>query len=156
MAILAKQALQEREIEVDRQDLIKILQKNREDHIKTYKEALAGYKEAAAKKLKSDGEDARRALEKNLARVAGEIEEFNPDDPARFGDHFVLIQQVVMTLPVPRCYADAYDAALAIANWDVNKTLKLSFGEFNCFVRDKWNWMEEFKTISERYAAKKI
>lgn len=151
MAHLAKQALQERETEVKREDLLKTLIENREKHVKLYHEALAGYKAAAAQKLREDGEKARHQLEKNLKHVAAEIEEFDPERPSRFGDHVVLIQQVVMTMPVPKCYAAAYDAAIDMARWDVNPTMKLSFAEFNCFVRDQWDWKSDFTETALHY-----
>lgn len=151
MANMAKQAMIQREVEVNRKDMIVALEKNREKHIETYHKALAGYKEAAAKKLKQDGEDARRRLEKNLQQVAADIAEFDPERPNKFGDHFVLIQQVVMTLPVPQNYSSFYDAAIDIARWDVNETLKLSYAEFNCFVRDQWDWTGEFRETTMSY-----
>ena len=151
MAHMAKQAMQEREIEVNRVRLIETLTENREKHIKAYREALAGDKAAAAAKLKEDAQAARDQLEKNVNRVAIEIETFDPERPNRFADTTVLIQQFIMTLPVPRCYASAYDAAIDIAKWDVNDTITLAYSEFNCFVRDQWEWTEDFSVTNARY-----
>lgn len=151
MANLAKQAMRERDVEVDRKKLIETLETNKNRHVELYNEAIAGYKEAARSKLKEDGERARQKLEKNLARVGEAIEDFDPDKPHKFTDYFTLVEQVVMTLPVPKSYEAAYDAAIDIAKWDVNETMKLTFAEFNCFVRDEWDWKDNFLEVSNSY-----
>lgn len=147
----AIQDLQSREVEVNRKSLIDTLKKNKESHIKTYNESLTGYKKAATAKLKEDGLAATTQLEKRLKQVEADIEEFDPEKPHEFSDHFILIQQVVMTLPVPQSYAAEYEAAIDIAKWDVNDTMKLTFAEFQCFVRDEWDWKSEFLAISKSY-----
>jgi ferritin-like protein len=151
MANLAKKHLVEREVEVDRRKLVETLKENKEKHVKLFKEAILGYREAARRKLSEDGEKAKKELEKNLAKVGEAIDDFDVNKPNNFNDYFVLVQQIVMTLPVPKSYEGAYDAAIAIAEWEVNDTMTLTFAEFNCFVRDEWDWKENFLNVSNSY-----
>ncbi len=153
MGQYAVKDLHDREIEVDRKLLIGILERNLQNHIIAYKEALNGYKKVALIKLHADGERAKRELEKRLKRIASDIEEFDPEKPHQFSDNFVLIQQVFMTLSVPKSYVAEYEAAIDIAKWDVNDTMKLTFAEFQCFVRDVWDWTKEFQTTNMSYSS---
>lgn len=148
----AKLDMEERSVEVNREKLIETLKTNKEKHIEEYKKALIGYREVATAKLKEDGEIARTELENNLKQIADDIQGFDPEKPHRFSDHFILIQRVIMTLSVPKSYADMYGAAIDMALWDVNDNLKLTYFEFQCFVRDKWDWTEDFQTTNMSYS----
>lgn len=153
MGQIARMDLHDRIIEVDRKNLVEILAANRERHIEEYRVALAGYREAATKKLDEDGHAAIKSLVENLKRIAVDIETFDPDKPHQFTDRFILIKQVIMSLPVPKSYADMYASAISIANWDVNDTLKLTYAEFECFVRNQWDWTEEFQATNSSYTS---
>ncbi len=66
MGAIALRDMQDRAVEVKRLDLIDTLNQNKEAHILDYNESLAGYKQAAAKKLQEDGAKATARLEKRL------------------------------------------------------------------------------------------
>lgn len=151
MANYAKAEMEKRKITVNRLQLVEVLKSNKERHIATYEEALKGYKEEALAKLEHDAEVARQVLEKTVKKVRSELEEFDPDKIGMFGDSFILIKQVVMNLPLPRCYAAEYDAAIAMAAWDTRDELELSFAEFQCFVRDEWDWKGSFEAVVKNY-----
>ncbi len=153
MARKAIAAMQDRDVEVIRLDLLETLRENRLKHIKNYREAVKGYKAAAQARLTLDGGKAVGKLTANLEEVRKSIDKFDPSQPHEFSDCFVLVRQIVMTLPVSRSYEEQYDAAIAIAEWEVNDVMKLSFHEFNCFVRDKWDWTDEFIAVSSSCTA---
>lgn len=149
MARQARQAQINREIEVDRKKLIDALKANRERHIAQYNEAVEGYRDAALAILSKAKASAVARMEKNFERIRVDLENFNPEEGA--SDRITLIQSETVDLPVPRNYSKDYDAAIDIAEWDVNDKLKLSFAEFQCFVRDEWDWTIDFVSNSAMY-----
>ena len=52
---------------------------------------------------------------------------------------------------MPRSYEEEYDAAIDMAKWDVRTTLELTYAEFNCFVRDQWDWQSDFQVTNALY-----
>lgn len=150
MGVYAVRDQEKREVEVNRMKLIETLEKNKEQHVKDYKEALAGYKEKATEKLSEEYLKAKVSLEKNLEQARKKIQDFDPEDPESTG-YLQLINGVKVEMRVPYNYEDEYDAAIDLAKWDVNETIKLSFFEFQCFVRDKWDWKDDFTAVSSMY-----
>ena len=97
---------------------------------------------AATAKLNEAKQAATRRIEMNFKKIKSDLEDFQDGDQR--SDYITLIQQENLYLPVPRNYSEAYDAAIDLAEWDVNDTLVLTYAEFQCFVRDEWDWTEEF------------
>lgn len=152
MASTAIHDSKNRIIKVKRTDLIKTLKQNKKKHQKDYQEAVAGYKAEAIAKLRKAHEDAKVELEKNVKRGLASIEEFNPADTSRYHDTLTLVRSITVELKVPRDYSEHYDAAIARSEWDVRPTLELSDAEFQCFVRDIWDWSDEFKNTTMLYS----
>ena len=151
MANMALKNLQERVVEVDREQLVAILTTNREKHLKDYREAVAGYREAAIEKLTKGYEFAKQKLENNLKIAKAKIEQFDEANPRASSDYLDLVEGQSVELKVPRNFCKEYDAAIDMAKWDVRKTLELTHAEFQCFVRDEWLWSNEFLAVSASY-----
>ena len=139
-----------REVEVDRKKLIEILVRNKDNHIMDYRQAVNGYVETAMEKLRTANEKAKQDIEDYFNVAMNKIKRFNPDDPGN-DSYFTLVKGVTVDLPIPRCYADEYDTAIQIANWDVNDTMVLTGAEFRCFVEDKWDWKDDFEATISNY-----
>lgn len=139
-----------REIEVNRVKLIQTLVTNKEKHIAEYQEAIKGYKEAAKTQLDLEIEKAKKKLENNYNQVIQKIEKFDPNDEDNT-DYIQLVPNITIELPIPRLYSEEYDMAIEMAQWEVNDTMKLTYAEFNCFVRDNWDWRSDFVKISNAY-----
>lgn len=154
MAQMARDDIKERKVEVDRLKLVEILVANKEKHIKEYHEALEGYKSMALEKLQDGYEKAKVKLEKNLERGKASIAEFDPENPRGVSDYLTLVESISVELRVPRDFSKDYDAAIDMAKWDVRETLELTHAEFQCFVRDVWDWTSEFAQVSMMYKAK--
>lgn len=153
MAALAKRDMQERTVEVDREKLVKQLEDNLAKHKAAYKTALAGYKALALQKLNEGFEQAKVKLDKNLQIATLAINQFDPASPTcHVSDYITLVQAVTIDLKVPRDYSKAYETAIDMAKWDVRETLELTHAEFQCFVRDVWDWKEEFDAINATYS----
>lgn len=152
MAAIALHDQAERTVQVKREQLIAQLTSNREKHLADYKIALAGYKEAAKIKLIKGHEDARASLDKNLKRGLEDLDAFDSRDPRKQSDYLALVIGVNVEMKVPRNYTSQYDAAIDMANWDVRETLELTHAEFQYFVRDVWDWTNDFYTTNATYS----
>lgn len=153
MANIARRDQTERVVEVNRGKLVETLKANRTAHIENYKVAITGYRVMAIAKLKEGYEAAKSKLEKNLKRGIASLDEFDPENPDSASDYLTLVEGIQVSLKVPRNYSKEYDAAIDMAEWDVRETLELTHAEFQCFVRDEWNWTNDFSTTNAMYRA---
>jgi len=107
-----------------KEKILKALKKNREEHIKIVKEAQKGYREKAIE-LVSD-------LLKDLK--AGKS---------------VSLQ---IPLPVPENHVDEFDRTIEMVQMCLGKTIELDVGEFQCYVRNKWQWQNHFLHSNSTYS----
>jgi len=141
----------ERTTMVKTAELLETLKKNREEHVKEYEEAVAGYLEEARKRLEGEFEKAKGELQKAYQRTQRELETF---DPTKAQDTIVFCKGISFTLTAPRNFVDAYDQAIQMMEWETREEVELNTTEFRCFIMNKWDWMQEFKAVSEMYLAK--
>lgn len=146
MAATAQQDMQERVVEVDRKNLVVKLKDNKKKHIDEYNEAIANYKQLALEKLEAGYKKAKVSLDKQVDLLRVKINQFDESSPDMGRGFLQLVDAITVDMPVPRNYTEEYDAAIAIAEADVNETLELSYAEFTCFYRDKWSWKTSFET----------
>lgn len=130
-------------------ELLETLKKNRENHVKEYEEAVEGYLETAREKLAEQHEKAKDEVEKAFQRTTEELSRF---DPEKAQDTIVFCRAIQFTLTAPRNFVDAYDQAIEMMEWETRETVELNTTEFRCFVMNKWDWMEEFKSVSGMYS----
>jgi len=154
MANFAMEDQKKRSVEVNRLKLIEILKSNKEKHVAAYDEAITGYCEQAVEKLREGYDSAKLKLEKNLDKGLASIKEFDPKNPRVTSDYLTLVEGIQVHLPVPRSCAKEYDAAIDMAEWDVRETLELTHAEFQCFVRDVWEWSSEIVALNASYTKK--
>ena len=138
----------ERTTFVNTKELLETLKKNRESHVREYEEAVEGYLDAAREKLAEQHEKAKIEVETAFQRTTEELSRF---DPQKAQDTIVFCRAIQFSLTAPRNFVDAYDQAIEMMTWETRDTVELNTTEFRCFVMNKWDWMEEFKTVSEMY-----
>lgn len=153
MAIQAKQDQQKRTVVINKERLLTQLLANKKKHVQEYEEALAGYKDMASEKLREAYEEAKVSLEKNLAKGLAKLADFTPDDE-EFSSYLTLVESKVVNLPVPKNYEEEYEAAIQMVQWDTRSELELTHAEFNCFIRDKWDWTSDFFSTTAIYNSK--
>lgn len=154
---MASQALrdqQERIVQVNRKELIETLKKNRELHIQEYDVAKKGYRETLRQKIVSAFDDAISSIDKKRTALLSWADSLTDVEISKVNDNFTLLNGINLEMRVPRSYAKEYNTAIDIAVWDVRDTLELSYAEFQCFVRDEWDWKQEFQQISALYTSK--
>ena len=138
----------ERTTVVKTSDLLEKLRKNRDNHVAEYEEAVEGYLDAAREKLAEQHEKAKKEVEKAFQRTSEELSRF---DPSKAEDTIVFCRAITFALTAPRSFVDAYEQAIEMMEWETRETVELNTTEFRCFIMNKWDWMEEFKSVSEMY-----
>lgn len=141
----------ERTVTVNRTELLKTLEANREKHRAAYLEAVAGYRVMATEKLDKLRTRALRQLADNFCLVQGKIDKFDPTDEDALGSTVVLLQGLSFTLAVPEDHTKSYDVAIEMARWEVGDTITLTQGQFQCFVLDDWEWQRQFQHLNKTY-----
>ena len=136
------------EVTVKVSKLLETLKENRENHIKEYEEAVAGYKEAASEKLTQARETAVKRMQVNFDKIQLEIDNFDPEEAQ---DYFTLVQQETVSLPVPKNYSESYDKTIAMLEWERGGEILLKSQEFDRYVLDNWEFTESFKAVSAMY-----
>ncbi|MGD9726573.1 MAG: hypothetical protein AB7V39_09270, partial [Nitrospiraceae bacterium] len=56
-------------------------------------------------------------------------------------------------LDKPQDYSESYELAIEIMTWERETEVKLSINDFQCYVRDKWNWKDQFRNSVLNYAS---
>lgn len=112
-----------REVTVNREDLRKRVQENRDHHREVYEKAMLGYTKAAIK-----------FFEEQLARALS-------------GKTF----QRMFPEPMPSDHTDDYDNVLDMLDMSVEDNITLGELEFRQYVRDEWGWKREFTATSSNY-----
>lgn len=155
MAAKALSNQMSRIVKVNRQRLIETLTKNRESHIAAFNEAMSGYKALALSKIDEAFQGLDERLAKRKEEIVDRVNSFTAETADKFADYFVLLEQVALNLKVPTSYAEAYDAAIDMANFDTRDELELTGAEFQCFCRDVWDWSYEFSATNFTYTGKR-
>lgn len=112
-------------IKVNRDELVKRVQENRDNHRRIFEEALVGYKTAAIAAL----EQCIRQLQNN------KIHGF----------------QSVTTLPVPVDHTKDYDAVLDMLSMSEDENIEIGEDDFRSYVRDEWHWKGQFTATASNY-----
>lgn len=126
-----------KEVKVNRKKLLETLEKNLGTHKAAYEDALAGYYQQKDAKLaalhaatsaanSNSTEDTRRAVHRAYQEFSG--------------------------LPKPTDHSESYELAIEIMKWEEENEVKLSINDFQCYVRDKWNWKDQFRASVLNYA----
>lgn len=146
---MAKQNLAGRKVQVNRVKLLETLRANKEQHIKDYNDAMAGYKSQLLTRIDEAFARAKEKIDYQYTRFKTKISNLTDEDILKQSDSFVIFDEISVDMKVPRCYDKEYESAIDLAEWDVNETLELSYAEFVCFVKDEWDWKSDFnETLS--------
>jgi hypothetical protein len=119
-------------ITVPRQKLIATISGNRERHIRAHDKAVKGWR---SKQI----ETVQRASVKAMRN-------------ARAGRQVSL----VVSLPKPSSYVKQYDRVLGMLRMDTSPTIKLTAQDYDRFVKDEWEWSNEFANSTIGYIKKKV
>ena len=111
-------------VECDKEEVLHILRKNKENHAKMVKEARIGYAKEAAKRLKIELERLAKGKAKGL----------------------------YISLAAPADYTSQYETVIKMLEMHKEPKIKLNANEVRMFVEDKWDWSQDFVGTNAKYA----
>jgi hypothetical protein len=103
-------------VNVKRDELLKKIMKNREEHRQAFEESVNGFKKEYKKKLSQMLEDA-------------EVDDTYDTN---------------LTLKFPSHHLSEYDQVITMLEMSTDETIKLSDREFSSYVMDNWNWQQSW------------
>lgn len=110
-------------ITVDRNDLLIILRKNRDEHRDLFLRAQEGFREEFIKILESRLEDARKNKRVDMH----------------------------IALDVPIDQTKEYDRAIKMLEMTLKETIDLSENDFKNYVMNDWSWMPQVTISNTKY-----
>lgn len=113
------------EVEVNKDDLLEELRKNRAAHRQQFEKALEGYSLQLGNTLR----DRIHQLEQGK------------------------IPNKHISLPEPEDHTSDYDRVIKMVEMNVDDTVHLTQQEFAHYVLDDWGWKQAFTMTSSRYGA---
>jgi len=111
-------------VRINKAKLIEVIEYNKANHLKEYKEAKEGYAE----------EFTRQLNEKLEMLNEGEI-------PSVYFEN----------LPKPESHVGEYETALSMLSYSVDEEIELSADAFRNYVLDDWGWKHSFSTTLSNY-----
>jgi len=115
-------------INVDKNELIKILKENKTKHEELYNEAILGYHAEVREKL----EDALRK--------------------ASCGEKYI----TNLDMSVPQHNIKDYDRIIGMLELATETEIELNSGEYDQYVNDEWHWAGMTNSINNMYASKML
>lgn len=112
------------QVEVDREEALRILRQNRSQHATIVQEARTGYVKKA-----------RAALEKRLDQIDQEK-----------------IVSLAFRLDLPKDYTGVYDTAIRMLELHQGTTLTMSADEVRQLIEDEWDWSDQFLAVNAMYS----
>lgn len=112
-----------REVTVAKNELVKRVLANRDEHLAVYEKAIKGYRSAAVNFF---GEQIDRAQQGK-----------------QFSTHFAEV--------MPEDHSDDYDAALDMLDMSEDASITLTAQEFRQYVRDDWGWKRMWTETTSNY-----
>lgn len=129
-------------IRVPKQKLLETLSTNRDTHKTEFTEALEGYYDALGNEIAALLEETVASMERNIARAKEKLPETRTQWPTR-----------VVLAKRPNNHTDDFDRAIARLKWETAEFVDLSSTEFDRYVLNKWEWIQEHITSISSFAA---
>lgn len=110
---------------MNRSELLDTLRTNRDEHVALHKKALVRYEAALVKELK-----------KQLARA----------EAKKKVNHSFLFK-----FPVPESHEASFNQVIDLLEHDVRDEIELSRADFQRFMRNEWEWSNQWATTNSTY-----
>ena len=115
-----------RSVNINRDELLKLVRENKEKHVREYQDSVADYKVAV---LKLCTENLKLAKTGDLAKIGS-----------------------IKAAPnMPTSYEESYTRAIRMLELSVDQTIELQEDVFNQLVLDEWSWKRQFVAASAMY-----
>lgn len=117
-------SLHSQSVNVNRAELLKVLIANRDQHVKEFNEAIAGYQQAMLDVLAKAVKDVKKGL----------------------------ITELNIRLPKPSSHEEDYSQVIEMLEVSVDEVINLSSDAFQAYYKDKWGWSAGFKALASTYS----
>lgn len=124
-------------VTVLRKDLLNTLQENLTLHKELFAESMKGYKDAKISRMNDLSLAASQATRENT-------------QPNRKAVHEAY--NAYAHLSVPQDHSESYELAIEIMKWETEEKIELNINDFQCYVRDRWDWKNSFVGSVNAYA----
>ena len=115
-----------RSVNINRDELLKLVRENKEKHVREYQDSVADYKVAV---LKLCTENLKLAKTGDLDKIG----------------------RIKAAPNMPTSYEESYTRAIRMLELSVDQTIELQEDVFNQLVLDEWSWKRQFVAASAMY-----
>jgi len=138
-------------IKVSNEKLLTIVRENKTKHDEIYETAEAGYWLEAEEFLKKYQKDTLVAMKKQYRKQIKDLKkqvakELKMVDQKKKSGYYY------MTKPFPENHSDDYQGVIRKLELSVEPEIELETNEFECYVRNKWQWRQSFLNTNTNYA----
>lgn len=112
-------------VKVKRGELLEKLQTNRDGHRHLFLKAQDGYRKAVIEALDKALTDAREGRE----------------------------YRIYIALQAPEDHTEDYDTVISMLTMSVDEDIEIEQHDFQCYVRDKWQWAAHANFLNTTYAS---
>ena len=151
MGHMAKRKMAERPVSIEKEKLLGQLRLNLKRHKSDYEKAVNAYQEKALEKISSLEEDVFEKVRENFEKAKSKLKGFDKDNPHLLQLNTAIVEPQFLDLPVPVNYSEAYENAITLFEWEQQEVVELSAAEFTCFVKNKWEWTNDFEVSTMSY-----
>lgn len=138
-------------IKVSKTELLGIVIDNKKKHDEIYEAAKKGYWVDAKEFLLKHQKDQLEQLKKNYLRETKDLKK-------QVAKELKMVEQkkkdgyVYMRKPFPENHSDDYQGTISRLKLSVDPEIELENAEFDCYVRNKWQWRNSFLSTNSTYA----
>lgn len=130
-------------VSVEKNKLIAILEKNRDEHLKLYKEAHKVWRRQV-----SDAYDEAAVRAREAAKAWSAYFEGDDNKPK------MVPLNDALSLQEPVSHVDEYDRALGMLKLPTGETLTLDMASYRSYVDDEWDWSRQAKGVFHSYTGR--
>lgn len=138
-------------IKVSKSELLDIVKDNKKKHDEIYEAAEAGYWLEAEENLKKQLKEQLTNFKKNYQK---QVKDFKK----QISKELKMVEQkkkdgyTYMRKPFPENHSDDYQGTIKRLELSVEPHIELENNEFDCYVRNKWQWRTSFLNTNSYYA----
>ena len=138
-------------IKVSKTELLDIVQDNKKKHDEIYTAAEHGYWIDAKEFLLKHQREQMEQLKRNYLKTVKDLKK-------QVAKELKMVEQkkkdgyFYMRKPFPENHSDDYQGTIRRLELSVDKEIELENSEFDCYVRNKWQWRNSFLGTNSSYA----
>lgn len=123
-----------RSVKVDKNKLLERLKENREKHCAEFGVIFDAYRNKVSNLMKEDAEELQIFAMKVLDLPRDQLVEAT--------------SYKFLSIPRPEDHSADYDRAIDRIEWEQEKFVIITEDDFNCYVRDEWQWRQRFRNTT--------